>query len=160
MPEPIEVLGAMITPAVLISAAALLILSTSNRLGRVIDRIRLLIAECERLATGQHTPPENEKHALMLDQVENLLRRLLLLRTAVTGLYVTITLLVATSIATGLFVLVPRMTAWVPIGVGLAGAILFLYCITLLVREAALAVRATIQEVDYIHKLLARQERR
>jgi len=73
---------------------------------------------------------------------------------------VTITLLVATSIATGLFVLVPRMTAWVPIGVGLGGAILFLYCITLLVREASLAVRATIQEVDYIHKLLARQHDR
>ena len=93
MPEPIEVLGAMITPAVLISAAALLILSTSNHFGRVIERIRLLIAECERLATGQHTPSENEKHVLILDQVENLLRRLLLLRTAVTGLYVTITLL-------------------------------------------------------------------
>jgi hypothetical protein len=57
-------------------------------------------------------------------------------------------------------VLVPRMTAWAPIAVGLAGAIAFLYCITLLVREAAIAVRATIEEVDYIHRLLDRPQER
>jgi hypothetical protein len=157
MPHPIDVLGAMITPAVLISAGSMLVMSTSNRLARVIDRIRLLVAECERLAAGQHSAAEDEKLALIRAQVESLLRRILLLRTAITGLYVTITLLVATSIATGLFVLLPRMTAWAPIIIGLAGALAFLYCITLLVREAAIAVRATIEEVDYIHKLLERQ---
>jgi uncharacterized protein DUF2721 len=33
------ILSAMITPALLISAAGTLILSTSNRLGRVVERI-------------------------------------------------------------------------------------------------------------------------
>jgi hypothetical protein len=159
MPAPIEVLGAMITPAVLISGGSMLIMSTSNRLARVIDRIRLLVAESERLASGQHTPAEDEKHTLILGQVESLLRRMLLLRTAITGLYVTLTLLVATSIATGLFVIFPKMTEWVPIVVGLGGALSFLYCIMLLVREATLAVRSSITEVEYIHRLLAQQKR-
>jgi len=37
-----EVLGAMITPAVLISASGVLVLSTSNRVGRTVDRVRAL----------------------------------------------------------------------------------------------------------------------
>jgi hypothetical protein len=49
IPTPTEVLGAMITPAVLISAAGTLVLSTSQRLSRVVDRIRVLAAEAERL---------------------------------------------------------------------------------------------------------------
>ena len=38
----IAVLTAMITPAVLISACGSMILSTSSRLGRVVDRVRVL----------------------------------------------------------------------------------------------------------------------
>lgn len=42
-----EILGAMITPAVLISASGTLTLSTSNRLGRIVDRARVLHTEAE-----------------------------------------------------------------------------------------------------------------
>ncbi len=42
-----EVLGAMITPAVLISAGGTLVLSTSNRLSRVVDRVHVLAADAE-----------------------------------------------------------------------------------------------------------------
>ena len=38
----IEFLTAMVTPALLISATGSLVLSTSTRLGRVIDRVRAL----------------------------------------------------------------------------------------------------------------------
>ena len=44
---PSEVLGGMITPALLISACGTLVLSTSNRLSRVVDRVRVLTAEVE-----------------------------------------------------------------------------------------------------------------
>lgn len=40
----------MITPAVLISACAALILSTSTRLGRVVDRVRALSDRFEEMA--------------------------------------------------------------------------------------------------------------
>ncbi len=38
--EAVSVLTAMITPALLLSACGTLILSTSNRLARIVDRIR------------------------------------------------------------------------------------------------------------------------
>ena len=46
----------MITPAVLISACAGLILSTSVRLGRVVDRVRALSEKFEEMA---QKPPED-----------------------------------------------------------------------------------------------------
>jgi hypothetical protein len=48
-PDP-SVLSAMITPAVLISACGALILSTSVRLGRVVDRVRALADRFEELS--------------------------------------------------------------------------------------------------------------
>jgi hypothetical protein len=47
------VLSAMITPAVLISACASLILTTSQRLGRVIDRTRRISTRLQELAQTQ-----------------------------------------------------------------------------------------------------------
>jgi hypothetical protein len=49
IPVSSEILGAMITPAVLISASGVLVLSTSNRVGRTVDRVRALAVEVERL---------------------------------------------------------------------------------------------------------------
>ena len=54
IPVPIssEILGAMITPAVLISACGVLVLSTSNRVGRTVDRVRSLASGSRALANG------------------------------------------------------------------------------------------------------------
>ena len=52
----IAVLTAMITPAVLISACGSMILSTSGRLGRVVDRVRALSDRLE--ATADQGDPE------------------------------------------------------------------------------------------------------
>jgi hypothetical protein len=46
----LAILTAMITPAVLISACGALIFSTSSRLGRVIDRVRVLSDRFQELA--------------------------------------------------------------------------------------------------------------
>ncbi len=64
MSSAVAVLTAMMTPAVLISACGSMILSTSHRLGRVVDRVRALSDKLEELAekrgseTGETT--ENE----------------------------------------------------------------------------------------------------
>ncbi|HYN23544.1 MAG TPA: DUF2721 domain-containing protein, partial [Pyrinomonadaceae bacterium] len=50
MSSAIAVLTAMITPAVLISACGSMILSTSGRLGRVVDRVRALSDRLEEIA--------------------------------------------------------------------------------------------------------------
>jgi hypothetical protein len=49
----IEFLTAMITPALLISATGSLVLSTSTRLGRVIDRVRDLEKRLAELITTE-----------------------------------------------------------------------------------------------------------
>jgi hypothetical protein len=157
--QPIEVLGAIITPAVMISAAALLLLSTANRLARANDRLNHLTAETEGLSQqANSSAARSEKHDLILDQLASLLERLLLLRSAVIGIYVAIALLVVTSILDGMYVVFPQITSMAPISMGLLGAVAFLYSIVLLIREASIAVHVTLQEIAYIRRLLETQQ--
>src|SRR5512140_2770475 len=100
-----EVLGAMITPAVLISASGTLVLSTSNRLSRVVDRVRVLSAEAERGRSMEGTAIPPRRAALIASQLNQLAKRVGLLRNAMTTLYTAIGLLVATSIGVAVVVL-------------------------------------------------------
>lgn len=147
-----SVLGAMITPAVLISAAGTLVLSTSNRLNRVVDRVRGLVREAEQTPPGEVGAG---RAALIESQLELFGRRVGLLRAAMTAFYLAIGLLVATSIGVGLVTLF----AWSHGGVvalgGLCGAGALFYGSLLLVREARLAVAATMQELRYARELVA-----
>ena len=60
----ITVLTAMITPAVLISACGSMILSTSVRLGRVVDRVRSLSDRLEEIVhDDQQTEMNKERQA-------------------------------------------------------------------------------------------------
>ncbi len=66
----LAILTAMITPAVLISACAALIFSTATRLGRVVDRVRLLSAKFEELAKNpQADEMADERRALIFTQL-------------------------------------------------------------------------------------------
>lgn len=67
------VLTAMITPAVLISASGTMILSTSTRLGRVVDRVRSLSDRLQELPDDD-TKAEflEEKRAMLFDQLDKL----------------------------------------------------------------------------------------
>lgn len=157
---PSEVLGAMITPAMLISAAALLLLSTANRLSRVIDRIGAYVAQAERLeGHGQLSVASGKKLLLTMRQIDHLLHRLFHLRAAITGMYLTIGLLLLTSISAGLNLLIPHVPQLIPVSLGVLGVVSFLYCIVVLVREAMIAVRATMEEIDYLRELLDQQHR-
>lgn len=67
----LAVMTAMITPAVLISACGALIFSTSSRMGRVIDRVRLLSERFEALA--KHPEQDEmfeERRALIFMQLD------------------------------------------------------------------------------------------
>jgi len=155
MLEPIQILGAMITPAVLISAAALLLLSTAARLGRVNDRLLHLKHEAEQLRLSDVSAEEiSKRREYVLQQLAGFSERLMHLRSAVTGLYVTIAIFIATSIAAGLYAAFPRVTSLMPSSVGMAGAVAFLYSIVLLILEGALAHRLTLRDVAHIRSLL------
>jgi hypothetical protein len=152
-----EILGAMITPAVLISASGTLVLSTSNRLGRVVDRIRALAREAEELPDVSAEPEIVEKRILIAQQIDFLTRRLQLLQSAVIVLYTAIGLLVGASLAIGVSAAANWLLAWVPVGFGLCGASALFYGASVLIREARLAVRGTLHELDHIKKVVGRK---
>lgn len=147
-PVATDVLGAMITPAVLISASGTLVLSTSNRLSRVVDRVRNLAAEAGKI--GEEIPEERRK--LVVEQLSILSSRALLLRSALTSFYLAIGLLVATSIAVGIVAALRWQYGWIPVITGLGGACALLWGSLLLVREARQAIGFTLHELAEIRR--------
>jgi hypothetical protein len=156
-----EVLGAMITPAVLISAGGTLVLSTSNRLSRVVDRVRTLAADADRLEPADGPPSvrsqrEAQKRVLLTSQLRDLWKRAILLRSAIAALYVAIGLLIATSIGVGIFTAFGFDYSFIPITLGMLGTGGLLWATGLLVREARLAIASTLEEVEYAGAVLRR----
>ena len=159
LPPANEVLGAMITPALLISAAGTLVLSTSTRLGRVVDRVRTLGQMAEELTPPAGAPAEDvvDKRQLIVDQLGKLNARVSYLMPAIATLYSAIGLLVASSISVGVVAVLGWKTAWLPVVLGLCGAAALFYASMLLVREARLAAGSTLNEMNYVRKLVARR---
>ena len=156
----LEVLAAMISPAVLMAAGGSVVLSTSNRLGRVVDRVRYLMKDAQRLDQVTHeaeTAMEAAEHDLILEQLDYCSRRMNLLRSALAGLYASLALLVTTSLLIGLMVLLKGEAGWVPLLTGLSGALAFLFSMLQLVREAAWAVFGTQNEMQFISRLLSKR---
>ncbi|MEO6325866.1 MAG: DUF2721 domain-containing protein [Thermoanaerobaculia bacterium] len=149
-----EVLSGMITPALLISASGTLVLSTSNRLSRVVDRVRVLTAEAERSQAADATVKNARRSRLIARQLEHLASRALLLRASMTALYASIGLLIATSIGVGFAVLL-ELRYWVPVALALSGACSLLYGSLLLVREARAAVVSTLEEMAYARSIVS-----
>lgn len=151
-----DVLGAMITPAVLISAGGTLVLSTSNRLSRVVDRVRVLASDAERLEAEriERSSIDVRKRQLLVNQLRDLSRRALLLRSAIAALYVAIGFLIATSIGVGIFTAFGFDYSWIPITLGMLGTGGLLWATGLLVREARLAIGSTLEEMQYATAVL------
>lgn len=151
----LAVLTAMITPAVLISACGTLILSTSTRLGRVVDRVRALSDRFEELAASDEEGElVEDRRAVIFDQLDKLTTRARLLQRCMTVFYTALGVFVFTSVAIGLVAALggPRY-AWVPITLGLVGALALSYGSVLLIFEARLALSTITSEMDFIWQL-------
>jgi hypothetical protein len=154
VPDALSVLSAMITPAVLISACGSLILATSTRLMRAVDRVRDVSLRFGELA--EH-PPEGEnvedERTMLFAQLDLTTRRARLLQRALARLYWALGAFVGTSAAIGLVAASGREYTWVPIGFGLAGAGLLLWASVMLVHESRIALMALEAEMDFTWKL-------
>ena len=156
--EAIAVLTAMITPAVLISACGSMILSTSTRLGRVVDRVRVLSDRLEDLSDRTKSGASTtERQALIFQQLDKLTSRARILQRCMVTFYVSLGMFVATSVAIGV---VPftgsQRYNMVPVGLGLAGACFLFYGSVLLIMEARLALSTIHAEMDFIWRLSKR----
>jgi hypothetical protein len=148
-----DVLAAMITPALLISASGTLVLSTSNRLSRVVDRVRVLARDAENLPrTGNEDVLA--RRTLIESQLGSLTQRALILRSALAALYTAIGLLVATSVGVGILTLVGLELRWPPVALAILGACALLWGSVLLVREGRLAIQSTLEEMSFARRVI------
>ncbi len=157
VPEP-AVLASMITPAVLISACAALILSTSVRLGRVVDRVRALSDRFEEMAhkEAREVVLLDERLELTFTQLDQLTSRARHLQRAMTTFYVALGMFVGTSVAIGFVGLTGQVGGafqWFPIVLGMVGAALLFVGTLLLGFEATIALRSIHGEMDFLWKL-------
>jgi hypothetical protein len=155
MTTDLGVLTSMITPAVLISACAGLILSTSVRLGRVVDRVRALSEKFEEMT---RKAPEDvvlyeDRLALTFTQLDWLTSRARHLQRAITTFYLSLALFVATSVAIGVTAATGGDFAVLPIVFGMVGVGLLFFGSMLLGFETTLALRSIHAEMDFLWKL-------
>jgi hypothetical protein len=148
----IAVLTAMITPAVLISACGSMILSTSSRLGRVVDRVRSLSDRLEAIANSDESPTDaTERQEVIFQQLDKLTSRARILQRCMVTFYMSLGMFVATSVAIGIvpFTRDVRYNIF-PVALGIAGACFLFYGSVLLILEARLALSTIHAEMDFI----------
>lgn len=150
--EPLSLLSAMITPAVLISACGTLIFSTAARLARVVDRVRSLSQQLEQLYAGAETDFPDERRAESERLLSLQARRGRYIQRSLTGLYGALGLFVATTITIALTPLLPRLS-WLPTAVGITGALVLFYGCMMLIAETRLALRSVDLEMEFVERL-------
>ncbi len=151
----IEFLTAMITPVLLISATGTLVLSTSTRLGRVIDRVRQLeerLSDLIAIENKNAIPLYDEKLHTVFDLLDKVTSRSRLLQRAMVVFYYGLGMFVLTSVsigAVGIF----EVYKWLPIAFGLIGILYLTYGSFLLMLEAKLATETINTEMDFVWSL-------
>jgi hypothetical protein len=151
----IEFLTAMVTPTLLISATGSLVLSTSTRLGRVIDRVRDLE---QRLAELITTTDKSEillytrRLETVIDLLDKVTSRSRLLQRAMVLFYYGLGFFVLTSVSIGI-VGIAGYYRWVPIPIGLIGILFLFWGSVLMMLEARMATATINTEMDFTWQL-------
>jgi Protein of unknown function (DUF2721) len=153
-PTTYGALTAMITPAIFMTANASLIISTSNRVSRVVDRIRVLNDSADKIDRGVSEldfPAERLDH--IHNQMGRLERRSDRLRFALTALYLALTLFVGTSLTLAIDALLQNWLIALPTLLAVFGVGLLLFASVNLVLEALEALRSNRLETQFYHDL-------
>lgn len=148
-------LTAMITPALLISAGGTLVLSTSIRLGRVIDRARELesrLAELIMIEEKDEVPLYNRRLEVVFELLDKVTTRSRMLQRALLMFYCSLGMFVLTSLTIGIVGIV-NFYSWLPVPIGLIGILFIFYGSLLMMREALLATSTTKAEMDVTWEL-------
>lgn len=145
-------LSAMITPVVLILAAGQLILTTSQRLARSVDRARKLSEQFEELVSKNGQEDTTLKRRLLYKLLIRATSRSRILQQVLSLLYIALSVFVATSLSIGLLEVFGLLVIWVPVVLSLVGAGFLFYATILLISETRIALGAVDTEMDYLVK--------
>ncbi|MBI2685822.1 MAG: DUF2721 domain-containing protein [Acidobacteria bacterium] len=153
----LAVLTSMITPALLLSASGTFILSTSHRLGRCVDRIRRISDQLEyQIDPATHKPVSPERTAMLLRMLDYSGRRARMLARVMITFYLAAGTFVATSVAIGVASLFVDRLAWLPVVLGITGALFMSYGGFRLIIEARLSEESLLEEIAYVDKSAAK----
>ena len=159
-PPNYNTLTAMITPALFMTATGSLIISTSNRMSRIVDRIRQLNEQADSLSRGKTDldfPVERLDH--IADQLERLVWRSARIRLALTLLYLGMAMFVGTSLTMAFHVLIGNDVLALPTALAILGVSLLLVASVQLTMEARAALRSNRLELDFFRQLRDRRQR-
>lgn len=154
----IEFLTAMVTPTLLISATGSLVLSTSTRLGRVVDRVRDLekrLGEMIYVENKDDVPLFDKRLEVIVDLLDKATSRSRILQRAMEAFYYGLGLFILTSVTiavAGLF----NIYRWLPIPVGIIGILFLLYGSVLMIKETRMATATINAEMDFTWELARR----
>ena len=152
--ENYGILTAMIAPAVFMATTGSLLSSTAQRMGRIVDRIRVLVDLGESIALGTVNldfPQKRQAH--VAEQLRYLQRRSNHAIAAVTMLYVAFSLLVGSSLAVAFDTLIGHYFRAVPIILAAVGVgVVFGACVHL-VLEARCAMQSNGLELQFFNEI-------
>jgi hypothetical protein len=151
----IEFLTAMVTPALLISATGSLVLSTSTRLGRVIDRVRQLEERLSLLIYVENKdeiPLYDARIETIVDLLDKVTSRSRILQRAMAAFYYGLGFFILTSVTIAIAAFLPAYRL-VPIPVGVIGIIFLFYGSILMLRETRMATATVNAEMDFTWRL-------
>ncbi len=146
-------LTALITPAILILACASLISRCLMRLARVVDRVRTLTQMSEDIRLGKCTDCTTERRQEIHAEFDFYQRRGKVILLALSLLYGTVGLFVATSLAVAVDLLLGSSVAFVPVVLATLGISVFLVSTLLLMHENRLALQSMQREIQFSHTL-------
>ncbi|WP_210518379.1 DUF2721 domain-containing protein [Hymenobacter terricola] len=149
--DTLTILSAMFTPAVLVSACGSLILTTSQRLSRSIERQRD-VAKQLRHQQRHAAAPDPAEHTHLRLQLSFAARRARLLQQSMTILHLTLAVFIASICTIGIFELVNSSATWIIAVLSVLGSGLLLYASVLLIRESRLALSDVAEETTYLTK--------
>jgi hypothetical protein len=146
----LSVLSSMITPAVLILASGSLIMTTSQRLSRVIERVRKVSQEYLQIDKQSKEDGAENKRKILFRLLEKSAKRCRLLTKAMTYLYVSLGCFVATSLSIAVVSITHWRFTWIPTAIGLTGAVFLFVSSAILVVESRLTFRVIADEMDFV----------
>lgn len=154
----IEFLTAMVTPALLISATGSLVLSTSTRLGRVVDRVRQLelrLGELIYCEDPDEVPLYDKRVEVVVDLLDKVTSRSRILQKAMGAFYYGLGCFILTSvlIAIAAFFSHYRLLQLLPIVIGIAGIMCLFFGSLLMLRETRMATATINAEMDFTWEL-------
>jgi hypothetical protein len=153
----LAILTSMITPALLLSASGTFILSTSTRLGRCVDRIRRISEQLEyQVDPATQKPLSPERTEMLLSMLAFSGRRARILARVMISFYLAAGFFVFTSVAIGVASIVIDRLSWLPVSMGITGALFMSYGGFRLIFEARLSEESLIEEIAFVQKSAAR----